>query len=121
MAEASVGVIVLNFNGAEHVVHCLDSLLACSPRPPRVAVVDNGSADDSVARVRGWAAERGVALAESVDEARATGPADAWLQLMRLTEHRGAPFGKNAGLRAMLRDPSGLAIQLCKRAQAMVG
>jgi GT2 family glycosyltransferase len=106
--HTAIGVVVLNYDGAGHLVHCLDSLLACDPRPERVAVVDNASSDDSVARVRAWAAATRGALAECVDDeppaARAVGEDEPWLLLVRVTRHRGCSGGNNAGLRALLRD-----------------
>lgn len=103
--DPRVGVVVLNHNGARHVVPCLESLLKCDPPPTRVVVVDNGSPDDSVARVRAWAAERSVELGELVDDELPQEGAPAPLvTLLRLTRHRGSPAGNNAGLRVLLRD-----------------
>lgn len=50
MAEksSSVAVVVPNWNGADHLAACLDSLLAQS-LPARIIVVDNGSTDGSLA------------------------------------------------------------------------
>ncbi len=48
---ATVGVVIVNFNGGQLVVDCLESVL-CSTVPVTVALADNGSRDDSLARVR---------------------------------------------------------------------
>jgi hypothetical protein len=48
----AVGVVVLNWNGADDTLACLKSLRA-STVPLQVVVVDNGSRDDSVARING--------------------------------------------------------------------
>lgn len=48
------GVVLLNWNGAADTLVCLESLAAARPGPARVVVVDNGSADDSVATLRRW-------------------------------------------------------------------
>jgi len=45
-----VAVVVLNWNGADDTLACLESLRA-STAPPHVIVVDNGSTDDSVTRI----------------------------------------------------------------------
>lgn len=47
MTQPVVSVIVLNYNGAEHLPVCLDSLLAQSYRFVQIIVADNGSEDDS--------------------------------------------------------------------------
>ena len=50
----SIGVIVLNWNGADDTIACLESLRRADPTADRVVVVDNASADDSVTRIRDW-------------------------------------------------------------------
>lgn len=44
----SVAVIVVNWNGREHLGDCIGSLLSDGYDPLRVVLVDNGSADDSL-------------------------------------------------------------------------
>jgi GT2 family glycosyltransferase len=44
--------VVLNWNGAEDTIPCLDALGRSSYPVPTVVVVDNGSTDDSVERIR---------------------------------------------------------------------
>ena len=44
--------IVLNWNGREHTLACVRSLLRSRPRPPEIVVVDNGSTDGSVAALQ---------------------------------------------------------------------
>jgi len=46
-AAVPVGVVVLNYDGLDDTMRCLDSLDAADPAPARVVVVDNGSADGS--------------------------------------------------------------------------
>lgn len=46
-------IIILNWNGADDTLACLDSL-AKAEGDFRVYVVDNGSADDSLARIQAW-------------------------------------------------------------------
>ena len=53
VGTAPVYVIIPNYNAADYLVRCLDSLRAQRDGPPlEVYVVDNASADDSVERVR---------------------------------------------------------------------
>ena len=47
-----VTILVLNWNGCDDTIRCLDSLARLDYRPLSVIVLDNGSADDSVARLR---------------------------------------------------------------------
>jgi GT2 family glycosyltransferase len=47
-----VAVVIPNYNGWRDTVECVRSLLAVSGGAPRVVVVDNASADDSVERLR---------------------------------------------------------------------
>jgi GT2 family glycosyltransferase len=44
-----VAVIIVNFNGGEHLRRCLDAVAAQTLRPQRVIVVDNASSDNSLA------------------------------------------------------------------------
>ncbi len=53
-----MGVVLINYLGWRDTVECLESLLRV-PTPQMVIVVcDNGSTDDSLARIRDWAAGR---------------------------------------------------------------
>jgi GT2 family glycosyltransferase len=58
-----VACIVLNWNGGQDTVECLDALQQCTYSDLTIVVVDNGSTDDSVARIR--AAHPGILLLES--------------------------------------------------------
>lgn len=78
----NVTIVILNWNGIDDTLECLDSLRA-SPMRPRLLVVDNGSDDNSVERIR----ESGLA-----DEVIATG------------ENLGYAGGNNAGIRRALED-----------------
>ena len=49
--DPSVAALVVNFNGGEKVLRCLRALQAQSVPFREVLVVDNASADDSVARI----------------------------------------------------------------------
>ena len=48
----TVGVVVLNFNQYEETFRCVDSLLGQRGTRLRIVIVDNGSANDSCARLR---------------------------------------------------------------------
>src|SRR5689334_269502 len=78
-----IGVVVVNWNGADDTLEALASLWGADPRPARVVVVDNASHDDSVARLTRWAEARGVdhELLEPGDAPR--GRARPWLSVLR--------------------------------------
>jgi len=50
--NSHVGCIVLNWNGWRDTVECIDALKECTYPQLAVIVVDNGSTDDSAARIR---------------------------------------------------------------------
>jgi GT2 family glycosyltransferase len=49
-----VYVVLVNYNGWRNTVECLESLLRSDYPALRVLVLDNGSTDGSLARLRGW-------------------------------------------------------------------
>jgi GT2 family glycosyltransferase len=53
-----IGVVVLNWNGWQDTIPCLESLFSSDYPAFKVAVCDNGSTDDSVARLQSWASQR---------------------------------------------------------------
>lgn len=59
----AIAIVVLNWNNAEDTTSCLDSLASIEYPRSWIIVVDNGSSDDSVVRIR--AAHPGVTLIET--------------------------------------------------------
>ncbi|MFZ5505317.1 MAG: glycosyltransferase family 2 protein [Pseudomonadota bacterium] len=53
--EATVAIVVLNWNGWKDTVECLESLTGLNHRSFCVIVVDNASTDGSEARISAWA------------------------------------------------------------------
>jgi len=49
---AGVAAVVLNYNGTDETLACLEALATLQPGPGTIHVVDNGSEDDPVARIR---------------------------------------------------------------------
>ena len=103
----TAGVAIVNWNRPQDKVECLDSLLQADPLPARVVVVDNGSADDSVARMERWAAERGVRVhvERAPDVAPPTDHRPPWLTLLASETNRGFSGGNNLALRWLALDP----------------
>lgn len=75
----SVSVVVLNWNGGALVESCLSSVLAQEPLPSEVVVVDNGSSDGSLDRIRSLG-----------------GP----VRMIELGTNRGYSAGMNEGIKA---------------------
>lgn len=48
-----LAIIVLNWNGADDSMKCIDSLLASRAQVPDIILVDNASSDDSIERLKG--------------------------------------------------------------------
>jgi GT2 family glycosyltransferase len=51
-----IGVVITVYNSADVILDCIESLLAQTEQPLRIVIVDNASPDDSVARLKAWAA-----------------------------------------------------------------
>ena len=60
-----ISVVVLNWNGAADTLACLDSLACLTYTNFNVVVVDNGSTDDSLARLQSYSAPYPLALLEN--------------------------------------------------------
>jgi GT2 family glycosyltransferase len=72
-----VSIIIVNWNGLEHLPDCLSSLESQSYRDFEVILVDNGSSDGSLAYLQSR---------------------HPWVQVVALPENRGFAGGNNAGL-----------------------
>ncbi len=81
--KSAVSIIIVNWNGREHLPECLASLAAQTFRSFETLLVDNGSVDDSVAYVREHF---------------------PWVRLIPLTENTGFATGNNRGLEEATGD-----------------
>lgn len=84
---APVYTVILNWNGAPDTVACLDSIARQTSTNLRVVVVDNGSTDDSVARIREWAREHN---------------GSPMVEVIEAGENLGFAAGSNLGIRHAL-------------------
>jgi GT2 family glycosyltransferase len=78
-----LSVIIVNWNGRDHLATCLESLTTQTFRDFEVILVDNGSTDDSAEFVREF---------------------HPWVKLVELSGNRGFAAGNNVGLAAALGD-----------------
>jgi GT2 family glycosyltransferase len=81
-SDSMLAVVVLNWNGREDTVTCVQALLAHGPENQRIIVVDNGSSDNSVEAIRTLASE---------------------VIVLELTDNTGFSRGNNEGIQAALR------------------
>jgi len=58
----SIVAVILNWNGATDTTACLESLRHQTSRDVHILIVDNGSKDDSVDRIKDWATDHNVAI-----------------------------------------------------------
>lgn len=87
----TVGVVVLNFNQYEETFRCVDSLLGQRGTRLRIVIVDNGSANDSCARLR----ERYSVLLGGQQTASA---GQVRMTLLRSEDNLGFAGGMNLGI-----------------------
>ncbi len=79
----TVGAVVVNYNGGDRILRCLEALRGQTAPLAEIVVVDNGSTDGSLERVR----------------ARHPG-----VRVLPLGENRGLPAARNAGLGELRTD-----------------
>jgi GT2 family glycosyltransferase len=107
MDLSHIAVILLNWNGWQDTIRCLESLLASDRAAFRIVVVDNASTDDSVEHIEEWAAaqiatvtyDRTQAVAGGVEskEVELAGFARS-LTLVPNKDNNGFGAGNNVGL-----------------------
>ena len=116
MSGPPIFVVILNWNGADDTVQCLESLRLQTVQPVRLVLVDNGSQDDSIRRIAEWgAAHRPEVTAVWYDrkEAEAGGsePGETLLAhargrqlaMVEVGENLGFAGGSNVGIRYALK------------------
>ena len=84
-------IILVNWNGADDTLACLDSLSAMS-EPHFVIVADNASTDDSVLRIQSW-----------IDAHRESRPVVRSYELLRLDANYGFAVANNKALSVALK------------------
>lgn len=100
-------IIILNWNGAEDTIACIDAVSTLDEGRWRLAVCDNASGDGSLPRLRTALADRfGNRFAELSEAQVATTTPDHDIYLIRNHGNHGYAGGNNVGVRLALRDPS---------------
>lgn len=134
MPSSAVTVVIVNFNGGDHVVRCLACLAAQTLQAERIVLIDNASTDGSVAACSSYAASeprlsdrlvveplsgnlgfaagsnRGIALAQTALVALLNPdafPEPAWLATLVAASER-HPESAAFGSRQMLADAAGI-------------
>ena len=104
-----IAIVVLNWNGCDDTLDCLRSLRAITHNDAVAIVVDNGSVDGSVERLREHAALEGLGLTDLSEAEAATWPgvgaerAQQGFVLVRNERNHGFAKGNNVGVRMSLR------------------
>ena len=107
-----ITIVVLNWNGADDTLRCLESLGRLKGDRPNILVVDNGSEDDSVPRIReaiNGLSQKGDVVLDLLEgefpEEKILKSEKVILGLIKGTRNLGFGGGVNLGLRVALRDP----------------
>lgn len=85
--------MIINWNGLADTRTCLESLIAASPAPARIVVVDNGSTDGSADALRAW------------QGARRQDAAVPPVTILASATNRGFSGGNNIGVKHLHADP----------------
>ncbi|MFN2602606.1 MAG: glycosyltransferase family 2 protein [Gemmatimonadaceae bacterium] len=93
------GVVIVNWNNAAETMACIKALDEAQPPPSHVVVVDNGSLDDSVARLEAWADENWIWRVGQDGGI-------PWLVIARAGANRGFAGGTNVGIRYLQQRTS---------------
>ncbi len=99
--SAKVSVVVLNWNGWQDTIKCVEALLKSSYPRIYIIICDNGSDDDSVKQIRAWCASHDIALADQSSH-RAEVLSDVMVTLIKTGGNLGFARGNNVGIRHAL-------------------
>jgi GT2 family glycosyltransferase len=92
-----VSIIILNWNGYEDTIQCLESILKLEYDNYRIVVCDNDSADGSLDRIESWWKDKQTDLANP-------GNSNEYMTLIQTGKNLGFAGGNNIGIRHALLD-----------------
>lgn len=116
-----VGLIILNYNGWQDTIACVESVLLSTVLPAWIIIVDNASTDDSVRMLRRWAnvdlytgphkddssafCSKPLQMYEiDNDEIPHTPPSEEkYIILVQKNQNKGYATGNNAGIRLLMQ------------------
>lgn len=93
-ARADLAAVVVQYGHADETRATVTAMLAMTPRPGRIVVVDNASPDGAGPAIAEWCRARGV-------------------EYLPLADNRGYAGGANAGVRRVLDDPAVQWVAYC--------
>lgn len=100
-------IVILNWNGAEDTIGCIDAVRDLTGARWRLAICDNASDDDSLPRLRAALRQRfGDGYVELAETGIADAATDQNVYLIRNAGNYGYAGGNNVGVRLALRDPA---------------
>ena len=93
--------LVLNWNGFEDTVECIESILRSDLAPAHIVVLDNGSIDGSTQRLHDWATAQSLEYASypSPTVAYVSDPPTTQLVFIQCGRNLGYAGGNNVGIR----------------------
>lgn len=105
---ATTWIVLVNWNGGDDTVECLDSLIKLNEPDYAVVVVDNGSTDNSIHRIVAWAGAYGHERFTSIDAAagRALPVPNAGVTLLCAGRNLGFAAANNLGMAFASADPA---------------
>ena len=100
-----VSIILLNYNGAEDTIACLQSLQETSYPDYNIIIVDNASPDDSVDRIEHYlqSQSRGYTFFRSPNEAMQSPKPQSKFMLLQTGHNGGYGYGNNIGIKYALQ------------------
>lgn len=101
--SGTIGVIIVTFRSSDVIEDCLASLIRSDYPDLKIVICDNASPDETVARIRSWAAERTIGFAEYPADGSDALQFTAFAQVTLLRSDRNLGFagGVNIGLAAL--------------------